>query len=286
MNIKLIDQATEAGFPSKANEDGLVLGNNLFMVFDGATSLGDQRIDSHESDASWFVDAMSRHFLPIWAAGNSFPSSLEQALEGCMKEFEDLTHRKLGSGEVRKHELPSASMAAVAVENNGISAFRFGDCSCYCKSSHGACSIFDRSTLERLDSIAVNALVDELRRGSTVEQARHSIFGLLRSHRSRMNGPGGYGALSLSKECMSYLESRLLECEGLTGILLFTDGFGAIEQYGDYGVETLFRECEQRGLDDVIREIRERETDDESLLSFPRLKQHDDASALFLGVED
>ena len=286
MNIKLIDKATKAGFPSRANEDRIVLGNNLFMVLDGATSLGEQQIESFESDALWFVDAMPRHFLPKWEAGSSFRSALHQALDCCMEEYEDLTHGKLRSGVLRKHELPSAGMAAIAVEKNTIWAFRLGDCACYCKYTQGGRSMFGKSALESLDSTAVSALVDEIRRGSTVETARHSISGLLRSHRSRMNGPDGYGVLSLSKECMSYLESKQVEREGLTGILLFTDGFGAIEQYRDYGIETLFRECKRRGLDDMIRETRELETDDEFLLTFPRLKQHDDSSALFLEVRD
>ena len=256
------------------------------MVLDGATSLGEQRVESYESDARWFVDAVSRHFLPIWDTGHSFLAALKRTLEGCMQEYEDLTDGKLGSGEIREYELPSASLAAITVDERGISAFRFGDCACYCKYSQGVRSMFGQSKLDSLDGVVVSALTEEIRRGSNLEQARRSIFGLLRRHRSMMNTPDGYGVLSLSNECLNYLESKTLEHEGLTGILLLTDGFSAIERYGNYDMESLFRECEQRGLDDMIREIRGVEREDELLVNFPRLKQHDDASALLLDVAE
>ncbi|MET0071186.1 MAG: hypothetical protein ABW096_14210 [Candidatus Thiodiazotropha sp.] len=281
MNISLIDSASEAGSESKANEDLVVETQRLCMVLDGATGLGEQRVSSYPSDAVWFVNAIATRLTETWLRENNFTRALTYAIDMCIEEYKNIA----GVLPELAYELPSAGMVAAVVEEGVVRVYRLGDCDAYCKSEGRAKKLFGHSRLEALDKLSIEAIALELRQGKSPSQARESVMPMLRKHRSLLNMPGGYGALSLVRDSVNHMEvAELSEAQGAT-ILLASDGFSAIEKYRNYTADDIFERCSKVGMSGIVNEIREVENDDADLLKFPRLKSHDDATALLAGIE-
>lgn len=278
MEIELLDSASVAGSASTENEDLIVASRNLYVVLDGATGLGVRAIRSYPSDAVWFVRAFSNRLIEHWQEEPEFIAAVSKSIEDCVSEYATLT-----AGAVRPaYELPSAGMVAIAVESGGACIYRLGDCTAYRKDRGSAYQIFERSRLADLDDRSTKALLTELRRGKNYRQARATILPMLRAHRALMNKPSGYGSLSLTPNCIHYLERRQVSCNQETKVILASDGFSVIEKYFRYEASDVFERCEFLGINAVIEQIRVLETEDQEMKSFPRLKPHDDATAVLL----
>ena len=278
MKLELIDKISEPGSSRKANEDLIVVGEDLYVVLDGATGLGGQAIDSFPSDAVWFVRTFSDRLVEHWEQERNFIAALSTAIDACVDEYARLTGGMQGS----LYEQPSAGMVAIAVEEGKISAYRLGDCTGYVSRGGLADQLFEQTPLEALDNRAIEGMVAELRQGKAFEEARRMILPMLQSHRALMNTPEGYGALSLSRDCLKYIESERISFVSGASVLLATDGFSAIQKYGRLDLGTLFKWCEIIGLAGVVGDIRKTENDDSELTRYPRLKRHDDATAVLL----
>lgn len=281
MNISVIDSITSPGSHFKANEDRIVISNNLFIVLDGATGLGRQLIPSYSSDALWFVEMFSKHLIEIWQRGHDFLGAIGGSIDACISEYSKLTK----SEDWLDYQLPSAGMAAIVVEKGIIRAFRLGDCAAYFTDSLASLKLFGSSPIEDLDAYSIRAISDEIRKDRDLKKAREAILPILRKHRSLMNKPEGYGALSLTRDCLRYIESTIVPSKMGAKFLLATDGFSAIESYKNCTVVDFLKSCELLGLSGILEEIREIENHDETLSKHPRLKPHDDATALLIGLD-
>lgn len=281
MNLTVLDSASVAKNENAANEDAFSVSEGLCLVLDGATGLGQQAMKQYPTDAAWFVAAMSRSLHGHWAKYGAFQRSLECAIEECITEYE----RAVPYAVRPAYELPSAAMVAVAVEAGRLTVYRLGDCSAYVEKNSRAAALFSLSALDRLDGISIAALHDALKRGKSPQKARTEILPLLRKHRSMMNKPAGYGVLALSMDCLEFIEHRELDDFFKLELLLATDGFSAIEKYLKLSAEQLFLKSRKSSLEGVIKELRRLENDDSQMLRFPRLKPHDDATAMRIGVE-
>ena len=280
MKITVIDKVTNPGLLSKANEDLIVISDGLFVTLDGATGLGGQLIPSFSSDALWFVEAFSKYLVEIWQNERRFLKAIEGAIDACIVEYSEHTSLK----DQQDYQLPSAGMVAIAIEDDLVRTFRLGDCTAYYANDYMAYNLFKPSPLEDLDARAIKAMTLEISNGKTLEQARKAIMPILRTHRSLMNKPDGYGALSLTHECLKHIETTLAPTTNHSTLLLATDGFSAIEKYKNYTVKDLLTNCLEQGLSDMVNEIREIENNDLALIRHPRLKPHDDATALLIGI--
>jgi serine/threonine protein phosphatase PrpC len=280
--LVLLDSISDAGSPNKANEDLIVASTDFCAVLDGATGLGEQLVSSASSDAVWFVERIAQHLLSNVRMSIPFVEQLALALNAVIDEYRQFA----GNHDRPGYEQPSAGLAAVAIEKDGIYAYRFGDCVVYHSHTDVKERVFPKSPLESLDEQAIIALGRELRALKSPDQARQAIMPILRAHRERMNTPEGYGVLSPSKRCLSFLERKKIVGSSRSKIILTTDGFSAIEAYGGYVPEDIFRLLEAEGLDSMLNKIRQIEYSDPGLTSFPRLKPHDDATAAVLQVVD
>lgn len=281
MDIKLLDQATDPGSAAKANEDAIVIADNLYVVLDGATGLGEQAVNSLTSDAVWFVEAFAGELKKHWHTTRNFPKSLDLSIQSCR-----LSYSKATAGAPRPaYECPSAGMVAGVVEDDVLHFYRLGDCSIYCKDGPNAQSLFGWTPLMDMDARSILAFRRELQNGLEPRQARAAILPILREHRGKMNKPGGYGALSIDPDCLRFLDHVTLPIEGPVELLLASDGFCAAERYFSVGPGGLFERSMEMGLDRLIKEIRFIEGQDYGMSLFPRLKPSDDATAVLVRCE-
>lgn len=278
---RLIDKVTHAGSASKPNEDFLIAENGLFVVLDGATGLGNQLVKSHKSDAAWFVDEFSRQLVYTWKSTHNFLSSVRIAIGNINSNFLKVTKNLT----IHPYELPSAGMTALVLNQSKLELYRTGDCVAYYSNGCDSGSIFKKSKLEQLDEQSTKNLLRKMKEGSSYQNARLSILNMLRDNRSMMNSDGGYSVLTVDNNCINKIETVVINAKKGDRFLLTTDGFGSIiDKYKKYTITELFNHLNSHSLKAVINEIREIEDNDSNLLTYPRLKNHDDASALLIEV--
>ncbi|GAA3899019.1 hypothetical protein GCM10022228_06940 [Halomonas cibimaris] len=233
------------------------------------------------SDARWFVERFSELLQLKWQNEPVVLAALQHALAGVTREWHIHCNQPVAA-----HRLPSAGLALVALEGEELVMLRLGDCEVYSLDDCGAKRVFPDSPLLAFDQRAIAAVTERRGQGQPFAEAVGAIHPMLVSHRERLNTPQGYSALSVARIDQMVPEVRRVKACDVSRVLLTSDGFSAAWQ--GYGLEDpahwLADERIDERLDDTLRQLRLLEADDPEGDRFPRLKPHDDATAVALDI--
>lgn len=281
MNLNFIEKICIPADGKKGNEDDLYFHQKAAFVVDGATGLGNPLIQGWDSDAVWFVRTFKAAFGKYIDKGESISDALYRASEETCGEF----HGILADANIGKHQVPSAVLALASVHNDTLTLNRMGDCEIHCLLKDGNIWSFPPSPLEALDQHSINLLHKELMAGKTYAEARNAIKSTLIKHRSKMNTPAGYSALSTNLDCLRYIETKEIPVTNVSKILLCSDGFSsAFNNYKLCSINDLLL-SENLSLRHITEQLREVERNDSGLLKYPRLKPQDDCTAMLITIE-
>lgn len=252
------------------NEDVLLISDPVYGVFDGATSLGANRL----------VNGKTGGYLAARIAAETFQGDTRDLLSAAVKANNRIgkawREAKYGSGG--KETLWSTSLAVIKVRDDVVEYCQSGDSvilflmrdgGFHCV---GAEADIDRETLHMWKNM-------EWYEGLTIYGA---LAEQIRKVRQGMNRE--YGVLNGEPEAMAFLKSGEMEREHIEEILLFTDGLtipreDPYEEYDWQGFVDQYKEAELYGMHDHIRKLQE--SDPNSRL-YPRFKQYDDVAAVAL----
>ena len=95
---------------------------------------------------------------------------------------------------------------------------------------------------------------------------------MLLRHRRRMNRPGGYWIAGFAPEAARHGTHRVYRREELSRVVLFSDGFS--------GQREALLGAEEPCLQELYRQLRQREAADSRCNRYPRLKPGDDVSGI------
>ena len=100
----------------------------------------------------------------------------------------------------------------------------------------------------------------------------------------RMNMNRTYGVLNGEHEALSFLNSGAESLEGISDILLFSDGLmlPAKNPAGSFDLEKFTDLYSLTGVSGIRNYIRSLQRDDPRCYEYPRFKQYDDISAISL----
>jgi serine/threonine protein phosphatase PrpC len=279
-NFNLVDAVTATKPGAIKNEDSYFFLRHACVVMDGATGLSGPVIAA-DSDGHWFVNQVQFHAQSCATDELEIPLIVRNALALTCHDLEKVE----GAANLPAYATPSASFVAIGVSKGALRAYRLGDCQMYRLRGAGLERLFEPSPLESLDDRSIAALQAELRKGLASDEARTRILPMLRKHRALMNTEGGYGVLSPQESCLSYLEISDAAFAPGDYVLLATDGFMAgADRYGVFDLYEAVEIMKRRAAADLIARIREVEVRDDKLAEHPRLKQHDDATAVLIEI--
>lgn len=271
MHFDIIQSLSLAGDATKANDDRSGAGHARAWVIDGATDLGDPGLLGSRGGAAWIAAEADRAFAAA-------PDGSIEAL--CRFVFATVAAR-FAEDRTRPPEaweIPSAAFLAVAVADNVLDCAWLGDCPALLLRDGAMIPIGpavdvrdDESDLAR--SVAHHGL-GSVRRAAPVLEA-------LRANRSnpdrRILGVDPAGAdhiLYASQPCVAGDE-----------LLLMTDGFSAaIDLYRLFARADLPALLANEGLSGIATRLRAAEASDADCTRWPRFKQGDDATALWLRI--
>ena len=135
--------------------------------------------------------------------------------------------------------------------------------------------LVSQEAVSRLDGAVVAEMCRLHReRGIDVIEARQlpEVREMLLRHRRMMNRPGGYWIAGFAPEAARHGTHRVYRREELSRVVLFSDGFS--------GQREALLGAEEPCLQELYRQLRQREAADSRCNRYPRLKPGDDVSGI------
>lgn len=261
-----IDFISEQG-SGEINEDYYCRNDNLFGVFDGATSLTPARFKNNHTGG----------FLAAELAGLTFKANNDGLVNLAEKANTAIRDAMIENGVDfnDRSGLWCTSAAVVRLLDDCFEWVQIGDSLILVIYDGGEYELLmdnfdhDLETLKHWKKVSQNT--DDNIFGAIEEQIR----------KTRENQNVTYGVLNGEEKALAFLNSGVKSLHRVKHILLFTDGLfipkSEPEEREDFDLLTrLFLEG---GLERIRNAIREMESGDEACRKYPRFKIHDDIAA-------
>lgn len=281
-----LDVFSEAG-PGRVNEDRAGAVETAAWVLDGTTGLSGRRLLPGPSDAAWFVDAVDRGLRRHAERDLEIGDLLRRVIREARREFEAAAPRQ-EEQEEEDPEQPAASFTAARRRRDGaLELGNVGDCRILRRDRRGVVTAFGSSPVSELDRHVVEELVRLRAEGvESYAEAWRLLVEVILRNRTLANREGGYWVLDLSERWLPRIQRRVLAWTPGEHLLLVSDGFyRLVDTLRFYTDRELFEAALSRGLDDLAGELRRTEREDPECVIHPRIKVHDDATALLLRLE-
>lgn len=252
----------------RLNEDTLLAQDNLYGVFDGATSL----------NGTNYEHGLTGGYLAATLAAEVFAENDRPLVELAEKANRLIRQEMIAAGvEVCcKEELWSTSAAVVRLKEDSLEWCQTGDCVIRLIDHDGS----SRLLVEPPDHDAETLQLWQ----QMTPEARHPIHVALADKiidvRRRMNID--YGVLNGEREATDFVQSGTASLHGVMAILLYSDGLFiphllAERQQSQQMLTRLFL---QGGLTAIRDHVRQLQLTDPACHLYPRFKTHDDISAI------
>jgi serine/threonine protein phosphatase PrpC len=305
MSFVLLESLSLPGGP--INEDAFAHGENVGLVLDGATPLGEALMPG-PSDAAWLAQFGARRLMAHLGDGDAPKNALAHALADAEKSFTALRRRAVRE----KWETPCASMMLVvfsgplrpslarepATATSPASALRahrgggsqpaaleflwFGDCTALLLQNESCEIIGDAFDKRGQEADRARKLAKEKNLPPAPDLNRPEILSALRAGRNRINS-GSNWLFSPDPRAAAHVSHRRVKAAPGDMLLIASDGFLALAtDYGAYDGKGLVTAARDRGLAALGEELRAIEEADPLGEKFARYKKSDDATALFL----
>lgn len=277
-----LDVFSQAG-PGRVNEDRAGSVETAAWVLDGTTGLSERRLLPGPSDAAWFVDTVDRSLRRHSEEDLEIGDLLLRVIREARREFQAAALRQGGEDLER----PAASFTMARLRDGALELGNVGDCRILRRDRCGVVTAFGSSPVSDLDRRVVEELVRLRAEGvESYAEAWRLLVEVIRRNRTLANRDGGYWVLDLTERWLPQIQSRVLEWVPGEHLLLVSDGFyRLVDTLHRYTDQELFDAALARGLDDLAGELRLTEREDPECASHPRIKVHDDATALLLQLE-
>lgn len=274
MRFDFLDQISLAGDPASANDDRAGAGDTTAWVFDGATDLGPPGLVGTRGGAAWIAQEGNAAFTASTAQG--ITAACGGVYAHVAQRFAAIARRE----PVARWELPIAAFLAVTVVDGGIEIGWAGDCVALLRRGDMVERLGPPG--ERRDGEAQHAR-RFVGQGLGIKPVPAPVLDSLRDSRNRRSRP----VLSVEPGEIDRLATGFAACGTGDELLLMSDGFFAlVDSYAVYDEAALFAAARAKGLARLGIELRGIEADDPACTRYPRFKQSDDATALWLRCVD
>ncbi len=266
-----IDTIFERG-SGTLNEDALLVADNLYGVFDGATSLCGTTYERN----------LTGGFLASSLAAAAFSQNdcglRELAIRANTKIRQQMT--ALGIDLACKEHLWSTSAAVVRLEANSMEWCQIGDCRIQLLLEDGGSS----HLVEPPDHDGETLRLWQQRGSACSEPIGVAMAAEILAVRRRMNID--FGTLSGEPAAEAFIRSGTVSLQGVRAVLLYTDGLTVPSQVCGlaHDSELFSRLFERGGLKAVRDHVKSLQQEDPDCCRYPRFKPSDDISAIAVHI--
>ncbi len=251
------------------DEDVVLMKDNIFGVFDGASSINGQL----------FSDGTSGGFLAARQAAEVFKLNRGSLLQMADKANQLIrNHMSVFAVDMQKKwKLWSTSMAVVRVEDDHFDWCQIGDCLILIIKRDGSFHMLVQDPGQDEETFAEWKKLSPSPDENILELLRDTIIQV----REKMNIE--YGSLNGEKEALDFVKCGRESLEDVSDILLYTDGLflpSLDNEKQDGNMERFISLYHQGGVGEILRHVRSMQRNDLSCRLYPRFKIHDDAAAV------
>lgn len=263
ISIQRIDQVLEKG-SARLNEDCLLVSNNIFGVFDGASSL-DGRVYPQDRTGGFIAANTARREF----SKNHFPlHDLGVRANKAIKS--EMVYHGQDTG-VRKY-LWSTSAAVIRIHAHEVEWLQAGDAHILFIHDDGSFSVPAQQDDHDYETLSLLKTLDFDKNSEFEKQ--------IKKVRSQMNKT--YGVLNGEPEASEFIHTGIEDLCGIKTILVFTDGLTLPGEtpLKQKRFDSLVDKFNQLGLSALKDYIRSMEASDPDIRKYPRFKCHDDIAAI------
>lgn len=250
------------------NEDELLISDNLFAVFDGASSLVKFLNNNNETGGKIAAKIAKEEFSRNNKSLEELALQTNNRIRCEMQEMQiDLTE---------KENLWSTVAAAVRIQNGKLEFFSIGDCFILAILKNDSYKLLtpykdhDKETMKKWKKLAI--------------KKEKNIRSLLDEDIKKVRREANlkYGCLNGETESINFFNSGVINLTDIKSIILFTDGLLIPkEEPEEYEKFSLFVDLYNLvGLQGILNYTRSIENEDPNCWKYPRFKQHDDIAAI------
>jgi hypothetical protein len=240
---------------------------------------------SSHLDVQWFVQQIGQYLRKNSLRADDPKSLFRQAINFIYEiYFARVSHGK----RMPLSEYPLAAISWIRIEQEDggtvIEYLRLGDCPLFVLSKDGLMllELSNTSTAEHIVRGKAQAASRDVSNRDTRELSKY-----LKSRREQQHTDPSSGVFAVNPASVEYAASGSLRPEGNFNIVMCTDGlFRLVDLFGYYSTKDFCASCEKAGFKSLMQELRKLENAPTSLLQYPRLKRHDDASGMLIQYND
>lgn len=250
------------------NEDSLLVGEDIFGVFDGATSLDGATFDG------WKTGGYLASSIAWGVYGNNDDSLYELSCRANTAIYEGMVSR--GVDVSKKENLWSTSAAVVKIGDGVFEWAQTGDSLIMAIDEDNSHRLLVDSYDHDMDTLLMWKNLAEESPGTVFD----TVFDQIRKVRTGMNVD--YGVLNGEEASLDFFKMGVEPLDGLKHLVIFTDGL-FIPKRDPRKKESFDRFASlylEGGLEGVRNHVRELQEQDPFCREFPRFKPHDDIAAV------
>lgn len=264
----MVDYVWEQG-SSQIGEDVVLIQDNIYGVFDGASTLNGQP----------FTDGTSGGFLAAKQAAEVFKLNQGPLLDLAKQANRVLRdHMDLFAVDLeKKSNLWSTSMAVVRVEDNSFEWCQTGDCLILVLYRDGSARMLVDDPAQDEETFAAWRELNPSGDQNIVDLLMDTIIQV----REKMNVE--YGSLNGEETALDFFRHGRESLDQVTDIILYTDGLALpslASESCDADLAQFVSLYHQGGVNHILEHVRSLQRKDESCRRYPRFKVHDDAAAV------
>lgn len=263
------------------NEDIVGVCEKGAWLLDGATGLNNKNLISKESDAKWYVSWWNKYLQENIIKNKSLKEIVLQGLENIKIEYLS----KLDGMKIEPIDTPSASIIIIKLHNDKLEYFLLGDCTLFLDNLNENLIIKDERVCKFDEEVFKKMSKLNKRDNFSIVEKKNILLPIIIKNRLKKNCENGYWILEFNKEAVEKSIHGYVDIENEVKIMMSSDGFScAWDRYNIFEENKMIEIGHNKGIEYIKGEIRKLEKEDSKGITFPRFKESDDSSCVYLHV--
>ncbi len=280
MRFEVIDQISISSPTAAVNEDAAGATESAAWVIDGATGVSDlSPLVPGLTDAAWLAAQLDKRLHDTFEKAAVEPYTALAEIDADIRA----TFRSTNTSPERSPaEQPTAAFAMSVLRGDVVHLIGLGDCRIIVENRTGEVEEFDPSGTGHAEAL----IIQERRRLLAAypgEDPWPRLKPFIRSLRQFANAANGYSIVHPTLSWHSRVKRRVNNAQTIRHLLEMSDGlYRLVDVFKVFSPGQLLRRAVKDGLAPLCSQLRDLENADDRCVIYPRVKTHDDASAVLV----